>query len=54
MCPQGCVGLLSDGLGQTLSTDEDDRVQMMGIGAKAATFGGGQLEGRHARIIDPA
>jgi hypothetical protein len=27
---------------------------MMGIGAKAATFGGGQLEGRHARIIDPA
>jgi hypothetical protein len=26
----------------------------MGVGAKAATFGGRQLEGRHARIIDPA
>jgi hypothetical protein len=26
----------------------------MGIGAKAATFGGRQLEGRHASIIDPA
>jgi hypothetical protein len=27
---------------------------VMGVGAKAATFGGRQLEGRHARIIDPA
>jgi hypothetical protein len=54
MCVQGGVGLLTNGLGQAFGTDEDDRVQVMGIGAKAATFGGRQLEGRHARIIDPA
>jgi hypothetical protein len=48
---QGRIGLSLDGVRQAFATDEHDWIEVMGIGTQAATFGRGQLNGRHHRII---
>jgi hypothetical protein len=54
VCLQGGVRFLANGIGQALCSDEHHGVQVMGVGAQAATFGGCQQDGGHPLIIDPA
>ena len=51
---QGGVRFLANGIGQAICSDEHHGVQVMGVGAQAATFGGRQQDGWHPLIIDSA
>jgi hypothetical protein len=49
---EGGVGLLFHGRGEPVSTDHDDRIQVVGFGAVHLALGRGKLNGGHPRIID--
>ena len=49
---QAGVGLLHDGGCETITTDHDDGVKVMGFGAMNLALGGGKLYLRHGRIIE--
>jgi hypothetical protein len=51
---EGCVGFFFDRIGQAVTADHDDRVQVMGIGAQWFALGRGKLYLGHRRIIGDA
>jgi hypothetical protein len=46
------VGLFFYGRGEPVSTDHDDRIQVVSFGAVHLALGRGKLNGGHPRIID--
>jgi hypothetical protein len=48
---QGRFGFFDDGRGQTIAADHDDRIEVVGIGAKNFSLGRCELYLGHPRII---